>query len=58
MAMHDDDPGDRILDITAVFAVVLIAVLLMTYVTGVHFPYQSATSQNHTSRVVAPAAPK
>jgi hypothetical protein len=56
MAPHDENPGERVLDLAAVFLIVLGAVLLMVYVTGIHFPSQAATVQDPVTWTL-PAAP-
>lgn len=57
MALHDENPGEGIRDLAAVFLIVLSAVLLMVYVTGIHFPSQAATVQDAATRPLPPVAP-
>lgn len=57
MALHDENPDERVRDLAAVFLIVLSAVLLMVYVTGIHFPSQAATVQDAATRTLPPAAP-
>ena len=57
MVRHKENPGERVLDLAAVFLIVLSAVLLMVYVTGIHFPSQAATVHDTATRTLPPAAP-
>ena len=57
MVRHNENPGERVLNLAAVFLIVLSAVLLMVYVTGIHFPSQAATVQDAATRTLPPAAP-
>ena len=57
MVQHNENPGERVLNLAAVFLIVLSAVLLMVYVTGIHFPSQAATVQDAATRTLPPVAP-
>jgi len=58
--MSEQDPDHRPnagLNLIVTFVVVLIAVFLLAYGTGTHFPYQSAAAQSFANEGIAAVPP-